>query len=361
MVNSRERVFKALELEEVDLIPYCGEFSSLEAETRFLGERVIRAKPLEKTILIARMLNSDIVTVPITGYPGGPGVFEEVIAEGDDHIIVKTPFGSLLYWRKRPYFSLVLSGPIKNEEDIDSIERPDVQIFLEDIRKLARDVEKLHELGYFVRAEFKGVFESSWMYLAGGLVNMMKHMVLNPKLAEKIVSLSFSVMLDLMDLVIDETEIDAIWITEDLGEGKTPFISPEKYRGIIKPWHEKAVRRVHSKGVKVCLHSHGNIMPLLDDIVDVGFDSIDPLDPADGIDLQRVKERYGDKVCLMGGITRDIGRMPKEELAKHVREVFTTLGPIGFIACEAGGIPPEMTLESFNEYMKILQEVRKVR
>ena len=33
----------------------------------------------------------------------------------------------------------------------------------------------------------------------------------------------------------------------------------------------------------------------------------------------------------MGGMTRDIGRMPKEELAKHVREVFTTLGPIGLI------------------------------
>jgi|GEM_PF-5017185 len=53
--------------------------------------------------------------------------------------------------------------------------------------------------------------------------------------------------------------------------------------------------------------------------------------------------------------------MPKEELAEHVREVFTTLGPIGFIARGAGGIPPEMTLESFNEYMKILHEVRKVR
>jgi len=357
-MNPRERVLNAIELEDVDVIPYGGAFFSREVILNLFGETFLRGDPLSQAIFIARVLNSDVVDLAFAGYPAGPGIFEKIVAEGSDHIVASSPFGGILYWRIKPYFSLVLSGPVKDEEDLDSIEKPDVDQFMDGVKALRKMIERIHELGYFVSVEFKGPFESPWMYLTGGLVNFLKMVTLKPRVAEKSIELAFSTMLDLMDLVMDETEVDAIYITDDLGDNTRPFISPEKYRKLVKPWHREAADRVHRKGCKLWLHSHGNIMILFEDIVETGADVIEPLDVADGMKPAELKEKYGDKVCLCGGITKNIGYMSVEELERHIDEVFSTLGPTGFIAREAGGIPTEMTLESFNEYMTILHKRR---
>lgn len=359
-MKRRERVLRALDHEEVDIIPYNESFSSMEAAIRFLGERFVEANDLEKTIFLARLFNTDIVNVPTAGFPGGPGIFEEVLYEGEDHIIARTPFGGLLYWRKKPYFALPISAPIKCEEDLDKIEKPDIEKFKPKVEMLARKVKKLHELDYFVETEIKGPMEAPWMYLRGGYVHFFKDIISKPNFAKRLIELAFKTILELTELVIDEAHVDAVWMTDDLGEARAPFISLEKYRTLIKPWHKEAVRRVHKKGVKLCLHSHGNIMPLLKDIVEIRPDSIDPLDPADGMKLAEVKEKYGDKICIMGGITRDIGRMSKNEIKEHIFNVFKCAGPNGFIAMCSGGVPPEMSLENFNYYRYIVEKARKL-
>jgi uroporphyrinogen decarboxylase len=167
-------------------------------------------------------------------------------------------------------------------------------------------------------------------------------------------------MLELTELVIDEAHVDSVWMTDDLGETRAPFISVKNYRALIKPWHQEAAKRIHQKGAKLCLHSHGNIMLLLDDITETGADSIDPLDPADGIRLAEVKEKYGDRVCLMGGITKSIGMMSKDEIREHVQDVFRCAGPRGFIAMSSGGVPPEMSLENFNYYIYMVEKARRL-
>jgi uroporphyrinogen-III decarboxylase len=63
---------------------------------------------------------------------------------------------------------------------------------------------------------------------------------------------------------------------------------------------------------------------------------------------------------LVGGITRDIGRMTKNDLYKHITELVKTLGNEGFILRSAGGIPPEMTLENFNYYRDVIEKIRKL-
>jgi uroporphyrinogen decarboxylase len=360
-MKSRERVLRALEHEEIDIIPYNDSFSSMESAMRFLGERFVEANDLEKTIFLARLFNTDIVNVPTAGFPGGPGIFEEVLYEGEDHIVAKTPFEGFLYWRKKPYFALPLSGPIRCEEDLDRIEKPDIEKFKPKVEILAKQVQKLHELDYFVETEIKGPMESPWMYLRGGYVNFFVDIVRKPLFAKRLIELVFKTMLEFTELVIDEAHVDAVWMTDDLGETKAPFISPEKYRALIEPWHKEAAKRIHKKGAKLCLHSHGNIMLLLEDIVKTGPDSIDPLDPADGMKLAEVKEKYGDRVCIMGGITKNIGRMSKKEIREHVLNVFKCAGPNGFIAMSSGGVPPEMSLENFNYYRHVLEKARRFK
>ena len=55
-------------------------------------------------------------------------------------------------------------------------------------------------------------------------------------------------------------------------------------------------------GGKVAKHTDGNIYPILDLIVDTGIDGLHPIDPNAGMDLGDVKQKYGDRVCLMGNV-----------------------------------------------------------
>jgi hypothetical protein len=56
-------------------------------------------------------------------------------------------------------------------------------------------------------------------------------------------------MLELTELVIDEAHVDAVWMTDDLGENRAPLISVEKYRALIKPWHQEPLITGHLLGV----------------------------------------------------------------------------------------------------------------
>jgi len=358
-MKPKERVLRALEYKETDIIPYYGLFSSMEAIMCFLGTRFLEANDLEKTIFLARFLNSDIANIPVAGFPGGPGIFEEILYEGKEHLIAKTPFGGLLYWRKKPYFALPLSCPIRYEEDLNKIEKFDIEKFKPKAKILAEKVQKLHELGYFVTIEIKGPMESPWMYLRGGYNNFLIDIKKSPVFASRLIELAFKPMLELVDLIIDEAHIDAVWMTDDLGDNRGPFISVENYRTLIKPWHEEITKRVHKKDVKLCLHSHGNIMLLLKDMVETNPDSIDPLDPADGMNIDEIKEKYYGKICFMGAITKNIGLMSKNDIEGYFLNVSHYIEPTGFILMPAGGIPPEMSLENFNYYNYILDKTRR--
>lgn len=360
-MEPRERVFKALEHVEPDMIPFWGGFSSIEAQARFFGERYHEANAVEKTVFTSRLFNSDIANLPTAGFPGGPGIFEQVVLDEVDHIIARNPFGGLQYWRKSPYFAKPLYSPVKRKTDLAYLEPVDLEAFKPKIRQLARDAAALKELGYFMMTEIKGAFETPWMYLRG-LEQYLKDVASDPGFASKLTEAAFKPLMELTEMVLDEAPFDAVWMTEDLGETRSPLFKPEKYRTLYKPWHEEVARRIHRKHAKAFLHSHGNVMPLFKDLVDAGFDSIDPLDPADNMDLARLKTGFGEKVTLMGGITRDIGVMSAEQLQKHIEDRARIGQPGGgYILMCAGGVPPEMSLGNFNLYLRSIEKYRRLK
>ena len=76
------------------------------------------------------------------------------------------------------------------------------------------------------------------------------------------------------------------------------------------------------------------------------------------MDIGAIKEAFGDRITLMGGISRFIGDMPKEELRDHLEEVYRTGCPGGgFIPMEEGGVPKNMSRENFKFYLKYRREL----
>jgi len=80
------------------------------------------------------------------------------------------------------------------------------------------------------------------------------------------------------------------------------MISPSFLREEWLPRVKKVVAPIKKKGVKALFHSDGNLWVFIDDLIEAGFEGINPLEPIAGMDVGKVKEKYGDKLVLLGGI-----------------------------------------------------------
>jgi uroporphyrinogen decarboxylase len=95
---------------------------------------------------------------------------------------------------------------------------------------------------------------------------------------------------------------DGIFWYDDMGYKNTPFFSNETYRSLLKPYHKRAIDWAHNKGIRTHLHSCGNIMPLVPELVEIGLDALNPLEVKAGMDAPKLKREYGDKLVLHGGV-----------------------------------------------------------
>ena len=99
-------------------------------------------------------------------------------------------------------------------------------------------------------------------------------------------------------------EITAVFVTgADFGTQQGPLISPKTYRNLFKPFHVRVNDWIHAHTAWKCfIHSCGSIWRLLDDIVDAGFDALNPVQcSAEGMDAQHLKDTYGDRITFWGG------------------------------------------------------------
>ena len=75
-----------------------------------------------------------------------------------------------------------------------------------------------------------------------------------------------------------------------------------RFQTFVNQYNRQIVDRAHEKGLKVVRHSDGNLWPLMDILLETGYDGINPLEPQAGMDIKKMKEYCGDKICLLGNI-----------------------------------------------------------
>jgi uroporphyrinogen-III decarboxylase len=98
--------------------------------------------------------------------------------------------------------------------------------------------------------------------------------------------------------------VDAVFITgTDFGAQHGPFISPRAYRRLYQPFHRQVNDWVHKHTPwKTFIHSCGSVAALLPDIVEAGFDILNPVQcSAAGMDPQTLKDRFGARLTFWGG------------------------------------------------------------
>jgi uroporphyrinogen decarboxylase len=152
--------------------------------------------------------------------------------------------------------------------------------------------------------------------------------------------------------------IDVMLFGDDLGGQNGPLMSPAMYRRYYKPWHSVLWRRAKELAphVNVHLHSCGGIEPLLEDLIDAGLESANPVQiTARGMDPAHLKRTYGDRFTFWGGgcDTRQVlPRGTPDEIRAHVRDQIDILSPGGGFVFQQvhnimADVPPENVIAMF--------------
>jgi uroporphyrinogen decarboxylase len=145
----------------------------------------------------------------------------------------------------------------------------------------------------------RGTFVRSWRL--AGMANLMCKMVEEPEFVHRIASLTLEFNLQMLDLLV-EAGLDVLVIEDDIAQTHAPLISPRHFAEFVNPYNRKLVERAKELGLKVVRHSDGNLWRLLDILLETGYDGLNPLEPHAAMDLRKVKEYCGDRICLLGNI-----------------------------------------------------------
>lgn len=134
---------------------------------------------------------------------------------------------------------------------------------------------------------------------------------------------------------------DGVIIADDLAYNQGTYLHPDSLRKMVLSPLADVVANLHRSGKPVFFHSDGNLNEVMADLVDTGIDGIHCLEPGAGMDLARIKQQYGQKICLMGNL--DYKYLQPEYSPEQVREqvraiIQAAAGGGGFILSSCTGI-----------------------
>ena len=352
-MTGKERILTALELGQPDWVPTyvhaMNEASIVKIGRHFTDDlpkagsaNQIEPEELIKLATLLMVIHEELDIDAITAV-----ALEEEKDIDDLHFY--DPWG--VTRARNPHGMAVPVGyPIKTEADLDAYERPHPHPILAPLcAQLMKSRFGDSKALFFM---VHGVFSRAW-YLYG-LEKTLMAFIRDPDLVDRLTRLTTDYCKEMIQVAVD-AGADAIIIEDDMADKHNPFFSPRHYGRFIAPRHREIVEHAHGLGAKIVMHSDGNLWPLLDQYIEVGFDGLNPLEPEAGMELGPVKEKYGDKICLLGNI--DCGELlchgSIEQVEAAVAAAIDAAAPNGgYILCDSNSIHPGVKPENFIAMMK---------
>lgn len=143
--------------------------------------------------------------------------------------------------------------------------------------------------------------------------------------------------------------IDIFRVISDLGCQRGPLLSVKMFREFVAPYIKEMCDCIHSLGAKVLYHSCGNIRPFISELIALGVDVLDPIQPVPGMEPETLKAEFGERLCFHGGIDMQhlLPSGSTEDVAAASRHYQETLGANGgYILAPAHLFQPDVPPEN---------------
>jgi uroporphyrinogen decarboxylase len=154
--------------------------------------------------------------------------------------------------------------------------------------------------------------------------------------------------------------IDLLALDDDVGMPGTMMIAPATWREFFKPRLSRiiAAAREIDPAVRVLYHSDGWVAPIVTDLVEIGVNALNPLQP-EYMDPLRIRQAFGPALALWGTVGRQttFAFATPDQIRDEVRERVDTLGRAGLVLCPAYDIDepdiPAGNIEAFLDAVRM--------
>jgi uroporphyrinogen decarboxylase len=193
--------------------------------------------------------------------------------------------------------STVVESVIQTMEDMLKYEAPDAYApyRFESLKKLVARYKGKYAIGVHLNDVLS--IPRNLM----GFQELMMAFCLEPELVQALVDMSVELNIKLAQEAA-RCGADFVFTGDDYSSGQAPFMSPDTFRELLYPGVKKVIKGFHDAGLPMIKHTDGNVMPLLDMLLDAGIDCLDPIDPLGNMDMAEMKRDYSHRIALKGNV-----------------------------------------------------------
>ncbi len=223
-------------------------------------------------------------------------------------------------------------------DDLRALTFPDADV-PDDVEGLTRQVAELHASGLAAGGNLPHLggelFEAAWRLR--GLESFLLDMIHRPEWAHLLLG-----RLTEMALVAAEamarTGADVLALSDDIGMPRSMMMGPHHWREFLKPRMKAIIEaaRAVNPDMRVLYHSDGYYEPIIADLVEIGVDAINPLQP-EHMDAVGIRRRFGPRPALWGAVGHQttFPLASPEDIRREVKLRIETLGRAGLVICPA--------------------------
>ncbi|TFG14907.1 MAG: hypothetical protein EU535_02705 [Promethearchaeota archaeon] len=380
-MNARERIIKALNHEEPDKVPsfelsidnlkickhfgedyvfqgmvnsYSNTYDLYKGDTEQMTKTILAAtetRSYMKTTMdhhlgLSIKIGIDVATIPFTGYVLFPMKCDKTSFVDE--------YGRIFDLKQNPEDNMDIAyyrdGFFKNFDECEAFppldpDNPRREKYFKAMKKY----EKSSNGKLYVMPSAWAIFEPTWQ--AFGFTNFSR-LLSDSKKIKSVFDNNGKFTVELLKRFIEWGEDTLFYIFGDYGYKAGLLMSPKNFRGYVFPWLKEICKTAHKAGVKVILHSCGDIYPVFEDIVNTGIDGIHPIEPTTSnldYNIFQLHEKYGDKITFIGNVSpQDLAEKTPEYIQDYTKQLIKELAPGGgYILSSGHSINPAVKLENF--------------
>lgn len=331
-MTKKERMLAALRRQPVDRIPR----GELGIEAGFIAAFTADVKQpmsaLQKEIYVRQQLGFDFIN--IHEFPR-----KLLRYSNDGYPIYESPYGDV--FKETPHSFQMLKAAVEDMEDAEDYKTADLSGATTHLLDFYRENSDL-----FLMCQVNGpVGGTDW---ALGMEDYMCCSITDTEevaiIADRITDYEIGRAKKFLD-----HGAEAILIADDIAFNSGLLLPPRIMEQLAYPFYKKMIRQIKAyKDVPVVLHTDGYICDALEKIVECGFDGLQSIQPSAGMDMARVKEQVGDRLCLIGNV--DLNYLlpfgKPEEVTEEVKKLAEIAGPEGFVLSTCNIITDAVPVEN---------------
>jgi uroporphyrinogen decarboxylase len=331
-MKHRDRVLMALNHEEPDRCPMQVSFTP-EFASRLRHDLGLTDRDLHNphgggnTYVLERTLDEDMLLTSV-GWANSYYATETYSEDGETYtdewgitwknVAYETRFG-------KGHYTEMVGHPLADDQAIDAYQPPDPnrpELYAE----AERAIKEYKDEYWIVGVTVTTIFETAWALR--GYEKTLMDLALNPDFIERLFDIPFQYHLTAARKLV-EMGVDMIWTGDDVGAQNKMLISPGTWRRFLKPRMAAFISTLKNINpeLEVAYHSDGLIYPIIPDLIEIGLDVLNPIQPR-SMDPEEVKKKFGDKLCFWGSIDEQ-HTLPFGTPADVEREVIARLRTLG--------------------------------